>query len=234
MAAIDAYNLHEFSADKNADNFLKKHKPAIRQGAKPWTLGFRYGLDPYKLHKDTGMSKEEADLVHKNYFEKYKGLKKRMDESAYQMQTYGFIRSKFGRKRREPKAMWMHQKYGPDLMDSLALYKKYHLEPKIYDKMKEERRIMKSILNNAYNFPIQSAAASIVSRASVELAKVLKTHVPKARIIALIHDQVVVHCPIEDLDFTKRNMKRIMEQTTKLSVPLVADTQVAENLRDGH
>jgi DNA polymerase I-like protein with 3'-5' exonuclease and polymerase domains len=232
--AIGAYNLNEFSADKKADNFLKKHKPEIRQATKAFALGFRYGEDPFKLHKETGWTKEECDRIHKAYFEAYPKLRKRMEDSANQMQTYGSIRSKFGRKRREPKAMWMRQKYGADLLDSLALWKKYHSEPVVYEKMKAERRVMKSILNNAYNFPIQSAAASIVSRAALALAHFLSKYVPKARIIALIHDQVVVHCPEEDLEFAKKNMKRIMENTTKLSVPLIADPAVASNLRDGH
>jgi DNA polymerase I-like protein with 3'-5' exonuclease and polymerase domains len=234
LAAIDAYNLHQYSADKSAPNFLKKHKPSIRQGAKPWTLGFRYGLDPYKLHMDTGMSKDEADQVHKNYFAKYAGLRNRMQELEHQIQTYGFVQSKFGRKRREPKAVWMSSKYGPELMDSLKLWKKYHEEPSVYERMKSERRIMKSILNNAYNFPIQSAAASIVSRAAWNLALWLKANCPQARIVAMIHDQIVVHCPEEHIELVRPNMKRIMEQTTQLSVPLTADPVIAENLRDGH
>lgn len=232
--ARGAFGLQEYSSDKNSPNFLKKHKPEIRQKTKAFALGFRYGEDPYKLHKETGWSKEECNEIQANYFKAYPKLREKMDYYTAQIKTFGFVRSKFGRKRREPKAIWMAQKYGPELMDSLKLWKKYHEEPAIYDRMKSERRVMKSIVNNALNFPIQSAGASIVSRAAWTLALWLKENCPRAKLVALVHDQAIVHCPEEHLEYVRINMKRIMETTTKLSVPLTADPVVADNLRDGH
>lgn len=232
--AIGSYGLKGFSSDKKAPNFLKTLRKDLRDDVKKFALGFRYNEDPFKVHKETGMPLKECQEIHKNYFSRFPGLRIRMDDCIAQICQQGWVRSKFGRKRREPKAVWMHAKHGMGIMDSLALYKKYHEEPKIYEQMKQQRRIMKSIFNNACNFPIQSAGASICSRAATALALWLKENCPRAKLVALCHDQAIVHCPDEHLEYVRINMKRIMETTTLLSVPLTADPQISVNMRDGH
>ncbi len=232
--ARGSFGLEQYSSDKKADNYLKKHRPKERQDSKAFALGFRYGEDPYKLHMETGWEKEKCIEIQRNYFAAYPKLRNRMDELILEVCTKGYVQSKFGRRRRQYEAVGIYQQHGLEILDSLQLWKKFHSEPVVYDKMKMTRKKLKSIINAALNFPIQSAASSIVSRAAVKLALWVKKYHPKAKIIAVSHDQVYLHVPESDTEFVKTNMKRIMETTTLLSVPLTADPQIANNLRDGH
>lgn len=233
--AIGVNNLQDkYSSDKNASNFLKIHEPELRQAAKAYALGIRYGEESFKLHHELKISQDEAEAIIQKYYAAYPKLKQKMDYYKDMVRTKGYVRSKAGRKRRSPKAIALHQKHGEELMDSLVMWKKYNKDVEKYADVKRERKEMKAMLNNALNFPIQSFAASIVSRAAIALADWLQANCPEARIIALVHDQIIVHCPDSKLDLVIPNMKRIMENTTQLSVPLIADPQVSTNLRDGH
>lgn len=221
--AILVYGLHEYSADKSAPNFLKKHKPEIRQAAKAFALGIRYGLGDYKLHKDLGISQEEATRIVKAYFTSFPNLKKRMDELQNSAKQNGFVRSKAGRIRHLPEVPQIINKWGNCILNGLDLWKEWNDQPEQYAAAKRDARVLNNLLNNALNFPIQSFAASIVNKASIELAKKLKEDGVNAYIAANIHDEIVVISNEKDVDKTCAYMREYMENTTKLLVPLEAE-----------
>jgi DNA polymerase-1 len=53
----------------------------------------------------------------------------------------------------------------------------------------------KDIIKEAYNFPMQSAAASIINRATIKLFKILQEQFPETLLVAQIHDQLVFEAP---------------------------------------
>lgn len=221
--AILGYGLHEYSADKSAPNFLKKHKPELRQAAKFFALGIRYGLGDYKLHKDLGISQEEAKRIVNAYFTSFPNLKKRMDELQNSAKQNGFVRSKAGRIRHLPEVPQIINKWGNCILNGLDLWKEWNDQPEQYAAAKRDARVLNNLLNNALNFPIQSFAASIVNKASIELAKKLKEDGVNAYIAANIHDEIVVISSEKDVDKTCAYMREYMENTTKLLVPLEAE-----------
>jgi len=89
---------------------------------------------------------------------------KSCDEAAIKN---GFVVSRFGRVRHIPKAKAMYKQYGPIILDSLACRKKgindLHWE-------------LKSLLNLAKNHPIQSTAAYVINKASIEISLALMSH----------------------------------------------------------
>jgi DNA polymerase-1 len=221
--AILVYGLHEYSADKSAPNFLKKHKPEVRQAAKAFALGIRYGLGDYKLHKDLGISQEEAKRIVSSYFTSFPNLKKRMDELQNDAKTKGFVKSKAGRIRHLPEVPKLMAKWGDCILNGLELWKEWHDHPEQYADAKRDARILNNLLNNALNFPIQSFAASIVNKASIELAKKFRKDGINAYIAANVHDEIVVISSEKDVDKTCEYMREYMENTTKLLVPLEAE-----------
>lgn len=232
--AITALGLNQYSADKKAKNFLKKHNKKIRQGAKSYGLGIRYGLGDWKLSKDLNISQNEAQLIIRRYFTKFPGLKKAMDNYTHSVKLNGFVSSVAGRKRHLSRVKELYDKYGDDLSDSLELWKKYHEIPSQYARMKELRREYNNLINNALNFPIQSFATSIVNQSAIKLAKHIKEHKINAYICAQVHDQLVVRCEKEKVPLLQPKMKYIMENTFKLKAPLIANPEIADNLREGH
>lgn len=225
--AIEVYNLaSQFSSDKAAPNFLKKHKPELRQAAKAFALGIRYGLGSFKLSKDLNISQAEAERIVSSYFRQFPGLKVRMDELQNSAITHGFVRSKAGRIRRLPEIPALIAKWGDCILNSLELWKEYHEDGETYALAKKDARMINNLLNNSLNFPIQSYAASIVNAASIAMTKQFKNQNMQAYICLSVHDEVCVRCPEIEVDKVCSIMQECMEGTTKLSVPLVAEPNI--------
>lgn len=223
MVAIDVNGVTGFSGDKKAPNFLKNHKPEMRQTAKAYALAIRYGAQSYLLSKTIGISESDAQAIINRYFAAYPRLKSRMEELVTSAKKNGYVKSKAGRIRHLDELKRLDSQYGSVLYNSLDLWKKYHDDPKTYELMKERGRKARNLVNNALNFPIQSMAASIVSRASVAIMREFGASGLKAYIALSVHDELCIHCPDSEVTQVCEIMQRCMEQTTKLSVPLSAE-----------
>jgi DNA polymerase I-like protein with 3'-5' exonuclease and polymerase domains len=231
--AIGVHGLSdEYSADKKADNFLKNHKPDLRQDAKVYSLGLRYGMQSFKLSKTLNISTEDADEIIDSYFHTYPDLKIRMDNLIDFAKKFGYVKSRAGRVRHLPMLKKLHFAHGEELGDSLSLWKKYHGCPKKYKQMKYLSKQYRAAINNALNFPIQSMAASITNRACVAISREFKRIGLDAHIIMQIHDEIVVSAAEKDVERVVKIMKFLMENTTKLSVPLNADPEVGNKYGD--
>ena len=223
--AIKAWNLTGYSADKKAPNFLKNDdmRPDLRQKAKAFALGIRYGLGAYKLSKDLNIPEAEAANIVKGYMSSFPQLAARMQELIAQAKTQGYVKSKAGRVRHLGELVELVSKHGDVLFNGLELWKKFNDSPSYYSFMKLCARKANNLVNNALNFPIQSMAASIVSRASIALAKALKAEGLDAYIALSIHDELVVRSSTLCVDKVAQLVQYHMESTTKLLVPLQAE-----------
>jgi DNA polymerase I-like protein with 3'-5' exonuclease and polymerase domains len=227
--AIDALGLSEYSADKKALNFLKIHRPDIRQAAKPWFLGLRYGMESYKLSKTLEIPEYEAKSIIKGYFSAYPKLKVRMEQLKAEAKKNGFVKSKAGRIRHLKDIQKLHAAWGDVFENSLRLWEKYGENKTKYEQMKFLKTKYLNDLRGALNFPIQSMAASIVNAASIAIQKEFKLKGLDACIIMNVHDEIVVSCAEQQVEEVKRIMQDKMENTTKLSVPLTAEPKIGRN-----
>lgn len=223
QVAINVFGESDYSADKKSPMFLKKHKPELRQQAKAFALGFRYNLQPYKLSKDLGISESQAERLQREYFKSYPRLRERMNEIVAEAKTNGKIKSKGGRVRNLPGLVENLEKYGEILFDGLELWKQYNDNVNQYAKMKEVAKNCRGAVNNSLNFPIQSFAASIVSRASIEISKEFKKRGMESYICLSVHDEICLLSPDSEVEEAAKIMQDKMENTTVLSVPLKAE-----------
>jgi DNA polymerase I-like protein with 3'-5' exonuclease and polymerase domains len=224
QVAINVFpEAQEYTADTKHPLFLKKHKPELRQQAKAFALGFRYGLMPFKLSKDLDIPEAKATSIHRAYFESFPQLKERMNEIKESAIKNGFVRSKGGRIRNLPNLTEYVNTYGEVLFDSLELWKKYNESPKEYTKMKQIARECRGAINNSLNFPIQSFAASIVSKAAIAIAEELEAAKMESYICMSTHDELCLLSPDSEVERASEILQRNMENTTKLSVQLQAE-----------
>lgn len=231
---IGAEKLEGVSADKKAANFLKNVNPVARQNAKAYALGIRYGMKDVKLSYTLNISKEEAQTIIDNYFDSFPGLKQAMDNYLTEVKRNGTVTSKFGRVRHLPRAKEIYRKFGDSILDFKALPKlcfKYKLP---MDELKLVRKEYNNLLNNALNFPIQSAAASLVNRAAIAMSREFLRLGLDAWVSLQIHDQLVISCNKDCIDEVKKIVQDCMENTNKLAMPLIAKPEIAFNLKDGH
>lgn len=230
--AIRTEGLTSVSSDKTADNYLGKSDKPKRQKAKSYALGIAYGMTPYKLKFEINCSQSEADKLVKDYFNAFPQLKETMDNLQYDARTKGIVASSAGRQRRLHQAAFLFRQYGASILNDLDLWNTYSEIPYVYEKAKEDRRTFKNLMNNALNFPIQSLAASIVSRASIAIQRKFKKTGLKAALIMNVHDELVVECLDTEVEAVKSIMADIMCNIVKLRVPLRAVPNCAKNYAD--
>lgn len=234
VVAIGAEKLEGVSADKKAPNFLKNVMPEKRQNAKAYALGIRYGMKDFKLAKTLNIEPEQAQEIIDNYFKSFPGLKKAMDKYLREVKTTGKVTSKFGRVRHLPEVKQIYDKFGDDILDfkKLINISKKHYIP--LNHLKDIRKKYNNLLNNALNFPIQSAAASLINRAMIAMSLKFKEQKLDAWVSLQIHDQAVISCREDQVDIVKKIVQDCMENTNLLAMPLIAKPEVARNLADGH
>lgn len=231
---IGAEKLEGVSADKKAPNFLKNVNPTARQNAKAYALGIRYGMKDVKLSYTLNISKEEAQQIIDNYFDSFPGLKQAMDKYLTEVKRQGTVTSKFGRVRHLPRARQLYVKFGDAILDFKALPRLSYKHKISMDELKSMRKEYNNLLNNALNFPIQSAAASLVNRAAIAMSKEFLAEGLDAWVSLQIHDQLVISCNKNCIDEVKEIVQNAMEKTNTLAMPLVAKPEIAYNLKDGH
>jgi DNA polymerase-1 len=82
------------------------------------------------------------------------------------------------------------------------------------------------------NSPIQGSAADGFKLALTELYQDRHAH-PEARVIAVVHDEILVECPTQDApavgEWVKRHMERAMSQAVRGEVPIVADVTIGRD-----
>lgn len=231
---IGAEKLEGVSADKKAPNFLKNVNPVARQNAKAYALGIRYGMKDVKLSYTLNISKEEAQQIIDNYFDSFPGLKEAMDGYLAEAKRQGTVTSKFGRVRHLPRAKEIYRKFGDAILDFKALPRLSFKHKISIDELKSVRKEYNNLLNNALNFPIQSAANSIIARASIAMSKEFLANGLDAWVSSIVHDQVIVSVRDDQKEQAAEIVQRCMEKTNELAMPLIAVPQIAYNMRDGH
>lgn len=231
--AIGAEKLTGVSADKKAPNFLKKVNPTARQNGKAYALGIRYGMKNVKLSYTLNIGKDEAQTIIDNYFSSFPGLKASMDKYLDQAKKLGTVTSKFGRVRHLPRAREIYRKYGDNVLDFRALGRLAYKHHQSMDDLKTIRKEYNNLLNNALNFPIQSASASLVNQAAIAMSIKFLEEGLDAWISLQVHDEVVITASERDKGRAAQIVKECMENTNKLAMPLIAEPQFAYNLRDG-
>jgi DNA polymerase I-like protein with 3'-5' exonuclease and polymerase domains len=231
--AIRTENLEGVSADKKADNFLKKVDPVKRNKAKAYSLGIAYGMESFALSKTLDISQKEAETLVNGYLDGFPDLKRWREESRKFVKQHGFITNKVGRIRHLPQVKKIHDLMGDSILDWKA---RKELESQYgRDQVTNVYRDYRNGLNNCLNYQLQSLAAAVVNRAAVAINRELKNRGIDGRVQAQVHDQLIINIPEENADEVAKLVQYLMENTTVLEgVTLKAPPAIAKNFRDGH
>ena len=231
--AIQTEKLEGVSADKKADNYLKKLDPVKRNKAKAYSLGVAYGMEAYALKMTLGVDQKTAEGLIKGYLDGFPGLAKWRENSRKQVKDHGFIKNYVGRVRHLPKVKKIYEKFGERMMDWRF---RQSLEPQYgRDQVIKVYRDYRNGLNNCLNFQLQSLAAAVVNRAALKINRKAKELGIDACVQAQVHDQLIINVDEKDADMFAPHVQEIMETTTQLpGVTLKAPPEIANNWRDGH
>ena len=221
------------SADKKADNYLKKLDAPARNKAKAYSLGIAYGMEAYALKMTLGVDQKTAEGLVQGYLDGFPQLKEWRENSRLQVKAHGYIKNYVGRVRHLPKVQKTYIKFQDKMMDwrfRKELEKTYGK-----DVVLKAYRDYRNGLNNCLNFQLQSLAAAVVNRAALKINQKARELGIDAICQAQVHDQLIVNVDEKDAAMFAPYVQEIMENTTKLpGVTLKAPPEIANNWADGH
>jgi DNA polymerase I len=173
-----------------------------RNRAKVFNFGVLYGLTDYGLAQREGISREEAGIFIKRYFEKYEAVKRWRDEIVASTRQDGYAETLSGRRR-----------YIPDIHSS-----------NFNVRMAAERV--------AINMPIQGTASDIIKIAMIRIDEELKQNALETRMLLQVHDELIFEGPRAEQDSLRELVLRIMPASLDLAVPLKVDVKAGPNWAD--
>jgi|TARA_R100000030_G_scaffold32240_2_gene23836 DNA polymerase I-like protein with 3'-5' exonuclease and polymerase domains len=231
--AIQTENLKGVSADKKADNYLKKLDPVKRNKAKAYSLGVAYGMEAYALKMTLGVDQKTAEDLIKGYLDGFPQLKEWRENSRKQVKDHGYIKNYVGRIRHIPKVKKIYEKFGERILD--WRFRSQLSEQYGKDQVLKVYRDYRNGLNNCLNFQLQSLAASVVNRAALQINRKAKELGIDAIVQAQVHDQLIINIKEDQAETFAPYVQTIMENTTKLpGVTLKAPPEIADNWKEGH
>lgn len=230
--AIRTEGLEGISSDKKAENYLGKVNKAARQKAKAYSLGIPYGLTGYKLQYELNIPLPVAEQLVLDYLNAFPKLKEWIADSHKQALQTGCVRSQAGRVRHLPTIQRLYRKYGNAITNDLELWKLFNNTPDLYMQAKKDRKVFKNELNNSINFQVQSLAASVMNRASINIMRILKEKSMKSILVLNCHDELVFEVPEDEVQELSRLVKYEMENVVKLAVPLVTEPMIGNTYKE--
>jgi DNA polymerase-1 len=176
--------------------------PDHRRQAKVVNFGIVYGLSPFGLSQNLGISTSEAKQFIDNYFEKYAGVRQYLDATLEEVRGTMKVRTLFGRIRPIP-----------DINSKNSLQRGF-----------AER--------TAVNTPLQGTAADLIKIAMIRIDQAIRERDLKSRMTLQVHDELVFEVPEAEVDIMRSLIREYMEKVHDLEVPLLVEIGVGSNWRD--
>lgn len=197
-------DIHTRTATEVFQVFPSFITPELRRHAKIINFGIIYGMSPYRLSRELGISSKMAKSYIHNYFTRYKGVKKFIDDAVSKASKTGKTSTLLGRVR-----------FLPDINSPNRNMKAY-------------------AQRTAVNTPIQGTAADLIKIAMINMEAALRGKNLKSVMLLTVHDEIVFETPPEELETVKNLAKTIMEGVWQLKVPLKVNIASGHNWAIAH
>lgn len=178
--------------------------PEMRRKAKAVNFGIIYGISPFGLAQNTGVSNAEAKRYIDSYFARYPKVREFIDKTIKEAGAKGYVTTLLGRRR-----------FIPELSSSTASVRNFG-----------ER--------TAVNTPIQGTAADLIKLAMIRIHERLARQRLGSKMILQVHDELVFEIKDDEIGEMKSLVKREMEGVLALSVPIKVDMGVGKNWDEAH
>ena len=197
-------DIHTITASQVMGVTPEEVTPEMRRNAKAVNFGIVYGISPFSLSEDIGVSMGEAKDYIDRYFEKYAGVHSYMERIVNEAKEQGYVTTMMGRRR------WL-----PELKSSNFNTRSFG------------ERV-------ALNMPIQGTAADIMKLAMIRVRNRLLADGLESRLVLQVHDEMIVEGPVAERDAVCALVREEMEHTVSLSVSLLAETASGQNWGEAH
>lgn len=198
------WDIHTATAAKVFHVPLEEVTREQRSRAKTVNFGIVYGISAFGLSERMGIKRGEAKELIDNYFEKYPGIRKYMDNYIDFAKENGYVETMLGRRR-----------YLRDINSRNATVRGF-----------AER--------NAINSPIQGSAADLIKLAMIDIQEEFEKNNFRSKMILQVHDELVFDAHKDELEIIKPIIENKMVNAFKTEVPLVVDMGQGNNWLEAH
>ena len=203
-AFAEAADIHQITAAEVFGVPLAQVSTEQRRSAKAINFGLIYGMSSFGLARQLGVDRAAAQDYIDRYFRRYPGVQAFMDSTRIQARKLGYVETLFGRRL-----------YLPEINVSNAQRRQY-----------AER--------TAINAPMQGTAADIIKLAMLRVQAWLDRETLDAKMIMQVHDELVFEVAEQAVEQAKEQIRQLMSEVAKLSVPLVVDIGLGNNWDEAH
>lgn len=176
----------------------------MRRRAKTVNFGIVYGISPYGLSQELGITPEEAKHYINTYFKRHGGVKDYIETLIKDTTETGYVSTLLHRKR---------------------------TIPELKSTNKNTRQLGERL---AINTPIQGSAADIIKISMLNIWNRLRKERLQTKILLQVHDELLFEVPVEEKDKVKALVKEEMEKAIELLVPLKVDIGIGKNWAEAH
>ncbi|MBW1792621.1 MAG: DNA polymerase I, partial [Deltaproteobacteria bacterium] len=205
---IEAFNndedIHTRTATEVFQVFPSFVTSELRRQAKVINFGIVYGMSPYGLSKELGISRKMAKTYIDNYFARYKGVKRFVDQTISD-----------ARKTQKTSTLLGRIRLLPDINSPNKVVREF-----------AER--------TAINTPIQGTAADLIKLAMIRVDAAFRENGLNSAMLLSVHDEIVFEVPPEELASVMVLVKEIMEGIWNLTVPLKVNLASGDNWAEAH
>ena len=178
--------------------------PAMRRIAKTVNFAVIYGMSPFGLSQELGISQGEARRYIDRYFTHYNGVKSFIDQTVARASADGMVTT-----------LWKRRRPIPELAQRPAATRALG-----------ER--------TAVNTVVQGSAADLIKVAMNRVWRRLRRERRQSELLLQIHDELVLEVPEAELDPVRALVIEEMEGAASLSVPLRVDAGVGRHWAEAH
>ncbi len=197
-------DIHTRTATEVFQVFPSFVTPDLRRQAKAINFGIIYGMSPFGLSRQLGISQKMAGTYIDNYFGRYRRVKIFMDRTIAQARETG---------------------------RTSTLLNRIRLLPDINSTNRNVRQFAE---RTAINTPIQGSAADLIKVAMINVEKAFAREGLRASMLLSVHDELVFEVPPEELDDARALVKSVMEGVWSLKVPLKVNLETGRNWAEAH
>ena len=172
---------------------------AMRQAAKAINFGIIYGMSPYGLSQDLGISVEDAAAFINAYFASYPGVSRFVDSAIARARESGEVRTILGRRRKIPD---IHSK---------------------------NQRLRAFAERTAVNTVVQGSAADLIKVAMNNIFTDIQNRQAETRLLLQIHDELVFEIHRDRALEESEHIRREMAGAIQLAVPVTVDIHWGES-----
>ncbi|MCX6155671.1 MAG: DNA polymerase I [Candidatus Kapabacteria bacterium] len=204
-AFVNKQDIHTATAAVLFDKSLENVDQDMRRTAKTVNFGIMYGLGAFGLSQRLGISRKEASEIINNYFNKYPGIKRYIEDTISKTRNSGFAET-----------LCKRRKYFPEIASN-------------------NHNMRASAERAAINMPIQGTAADMMKIAMINIDRRLREEGLISKMIIQVHDELVFDVLDEEIDQLSKIIRFEMENALNLeNVPIEVEIGIASNWFDAH